>query len=194
MVRRFLKAPFVLLSTLMLLAVLFGPLSAAIEPLFDAFRSFDAVQSSETPTGPSDIDRPYNTDVGSLLGVTFDVAQTQDGTLVFDGEQGEFGGEVTIWVGGSQHPVTAVEYVDSGGVPRPVVQWHLGAREDRAELPNGVTLPVQVTEDWVGKEFVLPTFIDTVQVTEDWVGKEFVLPTFIDTVQVTEDWVGKTIS
>jgi len=57
MVRRFLKAPFVLLSTLMLLAVLFGPLSAAIEPLFDAFRSFDAVQSSDTPTGPSDIDR-----------------------------------------------------------------------------------------------------------------------------------------
>lgn len=114
---------------------------------------------------------PYNTDVGSLLGVTFSTAQTQDGALVFDGEKGEFGGEVTIWVDGSQHPVTAVEYVDGEGVRRPVIQWHLGALEDRAELPNGVTLPVQVTEDWAGKEFVLPTFINTVQVTEDWSGK-----------------------
>jgi len=69
---------------------------------------------------------PYNTDVGSLLGVTFDVAQTQDGTLVFDGVQGPFDGEVSIWVDGSQHPVTAVEYVDGGGVRRPVTRWHLG--------------------------------------------------------------------
>jgi len=69
---------------------------------------------------------PYNTDVGSLLGVTFDVAQTQDGTLVFDGGQGPFNGEVTVWVDGSQHPVTGVEYVDGGGVRRPVTQWHLG--------------------------------------------------------------------
>jgi len=42
---------------------------------------------------------------------------------------------------------------------------------ERIKLPNGDSVTLQVEEDWVGKEFVLPTFVDTVQVTEDWSGK-----------------------
>lgn len=56
MVRRFVRAPFVLLVVLVLLAVLYGPLSAAIEPLFEVFQSSAAVQDSEV-VGPGNIAR-----------------------------------------------------------------------------------------------------------------------------------------
>lgn len=67
-------------------------------------------------------------EINQLLGLTFDVAATQDGVLVFDGSRGQFTGEVTIWVDGSQHPVTSAEYYDGAGIGRPVTEWHLGAR------------------------------------------------------------------
>jgi len=53
---QFVRAPVVLLVLMVLLAVLFGPLSAAIEPLFGFFRSSAAVQNSEV-VGVSNIDR-----------------------------------------------------------------------------------------------------------------------------------------
>lgn len=55
MARRFITAPFVLLVILFMSAVLFGPLAAAIEPLFAFIAQFDAVQSGSTPVGPSNI-------------------------------------------------------------------------------------------------------------------------------------------
>lgn len=56
MVKSFLKAPFVLLVLLVLLGVLYGPLAAAVEPLFDAFASTDGVASDDTPVGPGNLD------------------------------------------------------------------------------------------------------------------------------------------
>jgi hypothetical protein len=50
----FIKAPVVLLTVLVLLAVLFGPLSAALEPLFDVFLNSSQVQDS-TVVGPENI-------------------------------------------------------------------------------------------------------------------------------------------
>jgi len=97
----------------------------------------EAVNSIGTAARPTAFDlaalflgdgTPYSTSVDSLLGVTFGTAQTQDGTLVFDGTTGQFSGEATIWIDGNQHPVTAVEYTDSEGVRRPVTEWHLGPR------------------------------------------------------------------
>jgi len=54
MTRRYLTAPFVFLTVLVLLAVLFGPLAAALEPLFEVFLGSEFVQNS-TVVGPSDL-------------------------------------------------------------------------------------------------------------------------------------------
>jgi hypothetical protein len=49
MVNQFLKAPILLIVTVLLLAVLFGPLAAAIEPLFEVFAQSEGVQDPSTP-------------------------------------------------------------------------------------------------------------------------------------------------
>jgi|APHM01.1.fsa_nt_gi hypothetical protein len=55
MTRRYLTAPFVLLTILVLLAVLFGPLATALEPLFEVFLQSDSVQNSDV-VGPSNLE------------------------------------------------------------------------------------------------------------------------------------------
>jgi hypothetical protein len=54
MTRRYLTAPFVLLTVLLLLAVLFGPLATALEPLFEVFLNSESVQNSDV-VGPGNL-------------------------------------------------------------------------------------------------------------------------------------------
>jgi hypothetical protein len=57
MAKQILKAPIVLLTILVLLAVLFGPLAAAIEPLFDVLLDSQYVTESGPGPGPGVIER-----------------------------------------------------------------------------------------------------------------------------------------
>jgi len=67
--------------------------------------------------------------VENLVGVAADSTST-DGTLVYPTANGAQGvpTDLAVRIDGVNRPVTAIEYADSGGVRRPVTQWHLGSR------------------------------------------------------------------
>ena len=114
--------------------------------------------------------------VATLVGLAFDAASS-DGTAIFEGEDGEFDGEVTVRIDGEEYQVTGVNYKDPGGTLRNGIRWHRGPFVPSEELPDGTEVFLRVEEDWVGKEIAL-SGPGELQVEEDWVGKE--IPPWVD--------------
>jgi len=79
--------------------------------------------------------------VDSLVGLARDSADRQDGTVVYADTTGG-PTDLAVWVDGVKRPVTAVEWVDSGGVARPVTEWHLGPRSNFSVTITGTNGPV----------------------------------------------------
>ena len=126
-----------------------------------------------------------NGEADRLLALGIDAAETQDGTLVFTDKTGSYTGqfgsqEVIYYEGGTGHPVTAAEWVDSSGASRPVSQWHLGPLgvsgfavtitdttfAEGVALPNGRVAVFQTREDW--EDEFSPRPEPQFQTREDW--------------------------
>jgi hypothetical protein len=79
------------------------------------------------------------------VGLARDSADTDDGVVVYDADAGA-PTDLAVWVDGTAHPVTGVEWVDSSGTHRPVTEWHLGPRSLFEVTITGTNSPVTAGE------------------------------------------------